>query len=488
LNVRDFHAIGIEVKYEELPETPRIWTDFMRSRLPFLQSIPTLQDLIEHRKRVKYQAGHRGDLNHFLVAREGQDSSPVLKNVQRLRSPETVAVVANFYSSLFGGPVYQILKCLTAIRICEELTKHQIEAVPVCWVSSQPPPGFRKWSVSLLDPRSELHELELRGLEKGDSSSPDQISWNRVSELLKQIGGIGQATFDSEILEVLNTVFVRGTTLNSACALLISNLMCEWGMVVLDSDLPEFKTLKSSALSPVLEPPARAKSVMRDEAAKFVKAGYEPNLSEPLARTFVAQSVLLPVLGFVPDPFELHSCAAALPLLDEADLPRPVFWPQPNVTITDSRRRRILAKYNLDLGRLYSGEEEVTKKIKDALPCSAVEVLNGLKLQVNEHITELETLAPGRKKFVKKSASCRERILYQLEKLRKHYIDARRKREQTVHRQIHKACNLLAPNGRLQERELAGIQIPLRYSRAGLRFLYRELDIGYIGHQLVSMD
>ena len=109
------------MKYEELPETPRIWTDFMRSRMPFLQPLPTLQDLIEHSKRVKYQAGQRDDLYHFLVAREGKNSSTVLKNVQRLRSPETFAVVTNFYSSLFGGPVYQVLKCLTAIRICEEL-------------------------------------------------------------------------------------------------------------------------------------------------------------------------------------------------------------------------------------------------------------------------------------------------------------------------------------------------------------------------------
>jgi hypothetical protein len=156
--------------------------------------------------------------------------------------------------------------------------------------------------------------------------------------------------------------------------------------------------------------------------------------------------------------------------------------------MTDSRRRRILARYNLGLHQLYSGEEAVTEEIRNSLPDSAVSKLNDLKSKVDECIMEVEALAPRRKKFIKKSALCREKILYQLEKLRKHYADARKKREQTVNRQIHKACNLLAPNRRLQEREMAGIHIPLRHSRAGLRFLYGKIDIMDNEHQLISMD
>ena len=174
--------------------------------------------------------------------------------------------------------------------------------------------------------------------------------------------------------------------------------------------------------------------------------------------------------------------------MDEAGLPSPVVWPQPSVTITDTRRRRILARYNLSLRQLYSGEEEVAGEIGNTIPNSAAEILNDLKSKVDECILELETLAPSRKRFTKKSALCREKILYQLEKIGRHHADARAKREQTVNRQIHKACNLLAPKRRLQERELAGIQIPLRYSRAGLRSLYEKLDISSNTHQLISMD
>ena len=129
------------MRCQELPENPRIWTDFVRSRLQFLQPFPTLQDLLERRKGLKARPAQGAGLLPFPAAGKGQDSAPVLKNIQRLGRPETVAVVTNFYAGLFGGAVYQVLKCLAAIRICEELEKQGVEAVPVCWFSPQPPPG-----------------------------------------------------------------------------------------------------------------------------------------------------------------------------------------------------------------------------------------------------------------------------------------------------------------------------------------------------------
>jgi hypothetical protein len=57
-----------------------------------------------------------------------------------------------------------------------------------------------------------------------------------------------------------------------------------------------------------------------------------------------------------------------------------------------------------------------------------------------------------------------------------------------VRRQISRTCNALAPNGRIQERELGGIQMLLRYSCAALRPLYEKLDILSREHQLIAMD
>jgi hypothetical protein len=147
-----------------------------------------------------------------------------------------------------------------------------------------------------------------------------------------------------------------------------------------------------------------------------------------------------------------------------------------------------LKRYSLDIHELYRGEEEVTMQILESKPDSATGLFNDLATKVDIHLKELEPLAQSRHKFAKATASGRERMLYQLEKLRKQYALARKRRKQTVGRQIHKACNLLAPNRRLQEWELAGIQIPLQYSRSGLRSLYEKMELNNFEHQLIFMD
>jgi uncharacterized protein YllA (UPF0747 family) len=447
-----------------------------------------MQALLEHREELKIRPRQFKELNGFLSGEKKHDLSAEAKNIQKLRQPETVVVVANFYAGLFGGPAYQILKCLTAIKICEELAKHSVDAVPLCWVSADSPAGSVKRSITLMDHQSELHKLQLDDSESIDPLPSRKLSRNQVSALLSRIESIGQETYDPEILEVLKSVFIPGADFSSASARLISNLMSEWGMVVLNGDTPDFESAKTRVLASVFDPPGRVSGMIRKQAAELARAGYEGDPSETAALTFCAQNSLLPILAIVLDPFEVYPYATALPILDYAGLLRPIVWPQSNATLTDSRRRRILSRYDLGLHQLYSGEDAVIEEIRNGIPSRSVDILNGLKSRVDECVLELKTLAPDRKKFAKKSAMCREKILYQLEKLRKHYVEARARREQTVNRQMHKACNLLAPNRRMQERELAGIQIPLRYSRAGLRLLFRKLDISNIGHQLISMD
>ena len=103
-------------------------------------------------------------------------------------------------------------------------------------------------------------------------------------------------------------------------------------------------------------------------------------------------------------------------------------------------------------------------------------------------IDDLKAIDPSGKELMKKAFSHRKRILYQLEKLHRLCAAAHIRKEHAVSRQIHRVCSLLAPNRRLQENELAGVQIPLRYSRAGLRLLYEKLNVMMNEHQLISMD
>src|SRR5204862_2752258 len=55
-----------------------------------------------------------------------------------LADPRTVAIVTGQQAGLFGGPVYTILKALTAIKLAEHVSReHGVTAVPVFWIESE---------------------------------------------------------------------------------------------------------------------------------------------------------------------------------------------------------------------------------------------------------------------------------------------------------------------------------------------------------------
>ena len=170
------------MKSRELPQVPGMWTEILLSKLPFLPEASEMQ------KMQAISASLQRDTIH---------------NHDFLPSSASVAVVAIFYGGLFGGPVSQILKCFTAIKICDELARQGISAAPVCWIRSAPPGDASHWSPFLLDHKSELQTLELTGSNPEGFSAQDSLPWNQIAPLLEQIEEMGEGAFDSEILEIL---------------------------------------------------------------------------------------------------------------------------------------------------------------------------------------------------------------------------------------------------------------------------------------------
>ena len=474
-----------ELKFEELPEIPRIWIDFVSSKLSFLPAPREMKKLREIADAVKAQTTKRKRLFQILTNGEILDSVQ-RDNIQQLLQPESVAVVTNFYPSLLGGHVSQILKCLTAVKVCEELAKDGILSVPVCWVNTAAPLGFSTRSVSLLDDESELHRLQLS--EAANPIPGEPVPSSQAPDLLQQIEEFGRRTYDTEALEILRAVLAPSTPFPSPSARLAAALMKEWRLIVLDDGAPGFKSILDEAFIPIRSQTQEIQSLLQKRAAELAASGYFEAFSEGSVPACLIPSLVLPAIACVIDPHEVYGYAKALPILDAASMPRPAAWPQASATILDARSRRILERYDLSLHQLYSGEEEVVKKIMEALPNSMPEKIKRLKLEVETRVAELAAMASAESEFADSAKSCGGKVLYQLEKVQTQFEAAIQRKQQAVRHQIHKACNFLAPNQGIQEMELAGIQIPLRYSRSGLRSLYEKLDVMEFEHQLIAMD
>ena len=452
-----------ELRFEELPGISGIWIDSLKSALSELPAPLTIGALAERAGGVRKRQIQPEKLEEIILGRRDRRSVKTLQNIHGLRQRNSVAVTTNLYPGLFGGPTVQILKCLTAIKVCDQLSKHGITAVPVGWICAAAPAGFSASSILLLDNESELHPLQLSRSGATEFALAAQAFQSQITSLLGQIEEIGHGTFDPEMLGMLRESFRPGFTIARATGYMIAELMEEWGMLIIDSSAPEFQ-------------------------AVFPQIAYGVPSLEDAYRTYLSQSSVLPVISCVVDPDEVASFIGAQPFFDRVDFVRPMPWPQASATLMDIRSSRTLARYQLSLSRLFSGEQRIMSELQKALPRGSSEKLIRLKAEAEARIAGLKDLNPSGKNFGKTLASGREKILFQISKLAEHFDKARDRKFETARRQIHKTCNLLAPNGKLQERELAGIQMPLRYSRSVFRSLYEKLDILKFEHQIILMD
>jgi uncharacterized protein YllA (UPF0747 family) len=440
------------LKFEELSGTPEIWSSFLCAKMPFVPASRAVPEIIARADSLRGQTGLLDFLGRQLAKDGRLCYDRTRENLQRLQQPESVVVLTNFYPGLFGGPAFQLFKCLTAIKICEELARHKLQAVPICWISGEMPRAFSRWSLRILNNESEICSLDLEHQEMRDPLPGD-----RIAALFALIEESGHGNYDTEVLEILKSSFSPDTTLAGACARLVAALMKEWGIIVLDP-----------------------RSLDLQEAGCAAELSALPPL--------VLQCSLLPVIATVIDPFEVNVFAEAQSFLRDRNLVGPAAWPQASATVLDSRSRRILDRYGLDLKRLYAGADAIITGILDARPREASEQLGKLKLETEERIAALNTLCPGEGALRGVADSGREKIVFQLDRLKQKLETARKRKEEMVRRQISRTCNALAPNGRIQERELGGIQMLLRYSCAALRPLYEKLDILSLEHQLIAMD
>lgn len=455
------------MKSRELPQEPGMWTDILLSKLPFLPEASEMQKMQAISASLQRNTIHNHDFLPFSAS---------------------VAVVAIFYGGLFGGPVSQILKCFTAIKICDELARHGISAAPVCWIRSAPPGDASHWSPFLLDHKSELQTLELTGSNPEGFSAQDSLPWNQIAPLLEQIEEMGEGAFDSEILEILQSAYCPGATFFSATAYLVKALMQEWGMLVFEGDHPAMQQSLFEGLSRDSSQSEKVQSRMRRYSKDLEERGYVRNASVDDISPCLIPSLAMPVIAAVVDSQELLEYEQAYPVFAELGLPQPVIWPQCSATVLDGRSRRTLDRFNLNLQQLFLGEDAALEIIKESMRYSAPNSLLKLQGDVHQSMAELCASDFHGNELAEPLNACKEKVTYQLEKLRRQCNRAIAIKEDAARRRLHRACNVLAPNGRSQEHALSGIQIPLSYSRAGLRLLYEKLDIWKFNHQQIEME
>lgn len=212
---------------------------------------------------------NRAELPFILFAQyEGFEiSTAVSSNIESLSNSQTYCVVTAHQLSLFGGPLYYVIKIANAIRLCKELkTKFpDRDFVPVYWVGSEDH-DFEEVNHIHLFGKKIIWNHQQGGAVGRYSTTQIQETLDSVKEIL------GASVYAAELMDILSQAYQQ-PTVAKAGRFLVNALFGTYGLVIVDGDDAALK----KQMIPVFEQELISKlsfSEVNKQSALLQSAGY----------------------------------------------------------------------------------------------------------------------------------------------------------------------------------------------------------------------
>lgn len=501
------HFASVASLFSGNPADPAAWTDVI--------------------DRVQRAHTDRAAIHDIVIAQLTRRQAPAaaMTAAAALADPRAIAVVTGQQAGLFGGPLYTLLKALTAIQLARKVHEERgVPAVPVFWVDAEDHDFAEVRGAALLDRDFGLTELSLdeppgAGVLPVAALSLDQ-SIAGVIEALEQ--HLAPTEFTAGVIDGLRRHYRPGVSVSGAFAGWLEALLGGLGLVVFEAADPRAKPLVSSlfarefthpchtALSArtagaamatlghaaQIEPgddvvclfyldangrrPIRHRNGRfvigedtRDAASLAAEATAHPERFSPnvLLRPLV-QDTLFPTACYVAGPSELAYQAQLRDAYRECGLPQPLLASRASATLLDSAAAKFLDRYALPLEALQPQDESALNRLLEAqLPAE----LDGLFAELDAVVAGgtarlrpvVTTVDPTLAGAVDTTL---DRVRETIKNLQGKILQASKKKDETVRRQFTRTRALVFPGGHPQERVLGiafflnryGPALPLR--------------------------
>lgn len=528
-------ALPIEV----LPHQPQLLRDYVHSYdrvSAFFQHKPELSSILNVARALDFPADRRravaGILRHQNELLGSGERT--LANLDRL-DKGAVAVVSGQQVGLFSGPAYAVYKAIAAIRIAKDLTEQGVDAVPVFWMATEDHDLDEVRHVSFFH-EGKLMKFELpAGVGKGApvgriTLGPEIVNLRTAAVPL--LGGD-----HSSVAKIVCECYGPEETYGSAFGKLFARLLGSSGLILLDpldlrlhqiaepivakaieqrdsleeQLLDRDKAIENSGYPPQVKVTSRSTSLFHissdgrqaitSNAGKFEsgrKSWTQTQLldeihSEPenfspnaLLRP-VVQDFLVPTVAYIGGPSEISYFAQSEVLYRNLLGRMPVMLPRTGFTLVDTKAQRLLTHYGLRVEDVWSGPQELGKRIsKASVPENISSLLdeNGteIKKRLQQWSEAVAVLDPTLKDAVE---TAQQKITYQAEKLQQKIGRALDHRLNVLAAHEEFLSNLLYPEKTLQSRELCFLPFAARWGQQGFEEIERHSGIKSSGSHFI---
>jgi bacillithiol synthase len=481
--------------------------------------------------RVQQRERPRDGISDMLAAQARRRGAPpqAQQAIDQLRDPRTVAIVTGQQAGLFGGPLYTLLKAVTALQLAARVRdEHGVPAVAVFWVDSEDHDWEEVRSCPVLDADLELRTIAL-GTPDGAGDLPVaaiRLDGDIDRALTETAAALQRTEFTDDLIAALRQAYRPGAGMAEAFARWMDRLLAERGLVVFESADPAAKPFVAELFGRELTEPGRTAALALAAGDAMRRKGHEPQVvpSRDAVALFrlnggrasirardghfvvedtpmsadtlldearrhperfspnvllrpLAQDTLFPTVAYVSGPSELAYLGQLKGAYAHFDVPMPLIYPRASVTLLDSASTRFLARYELPLEALRPQDEAALNRLLEAqLPVEVEQSLHDAGTAVQQQMARVvDAVAQIDPTLSGAARTTLGRMEHDLRTLHSKIIHAAKKRDETLRRQFARARVQAFPAGHPQERTLG---LPFFLNRYGWGLVSRlEADL-----------
>ena len=437
---------------------------------------------------------------------------------------------------LFGGPLYNLHKALTAVRLAEALESALGKPViPVFWVASDDHDWAEANHTYLVGVDNELHGFAI------DAPDPDvhppihriplgPTAAARVEEFLQTLP---ETDFSAKYFELIRGAYTSEATLSDGFHTVYQELLGRFGIFFTDAAHPVVKQHSAETLLDELDRCEEFETVLRATGDALESAGYglqvpildggvnlflegpsgreriyrqdggfrlrnsdtqlsaeevrsrqaeDPAVLSPnvLLRP-VIESMLFPTLSYVGGPGEMAYFAQLGAYFAAHGLEMPIVYPRFGVTPVETKIRKVLQKFGLDVDALNRPFHEVAGDIaREEVPPEVKKALGGLRGTIAKGVGELQQAVTPIDPTLKGTVQhVRSHAFDAIDDLEKKILHALKRENEIALSQLEKAQVHLFPDGTPAERVQNPLYFLTRYGGAVLDSLYEGFVVNF---------
>ncbi|MGE0161022.1 MAG: bacillithiol biosynthesis cysteine-adding enzyme BshC [Gemmatimonadales bacterium] len=369
--------------------------------------------------------------------------------LERFVSEGGFMVTTGQQPGLFGGPLYNLCKALTAVRLAELLEERLARPVlPLFWVSSEDHDWAEASQASVIGPDNHVHTVHVAPPHDTLAPSLHRIPLSNGSgEAVKEfLGFLPQTEFSAEYFTLLESAFGPGRTIADGFHATMQHLLGRFGIFFTDGAHPAVKRHSAPILWAELERAEEMERVLASTATALESAGFDlqvpilegsvnlfldgPAGRERLYRQNggyrlrasgeqltaaeirrrveadpqalspnvllrpVVESGLFPTLSYVAGPGEIAYFGQLRAYFEAHGIGMPVVHPRWAATPVESKIRKVLDKFHLDVAALERPFHEVASDVaREEVPDEVRAALGKLRGALNGGLAELKRAA-----------------------------------------------------------------------------------------------